>query len=131
MMTTAMPPEITPDMNARLRSAVEDACAHGGPCVQCQIARVQALVKTFDRERTEAMRELKAKIEDNEPTKALAILAQALDHTPRDTDLDSALTLLARTHTILRRTKTPRPDPAAMQEIEDYLASCGIEVSRD
>ncbi len=48
-----------------------------------------------------------------------------------NTDLDSALTLLARTHTILRRTKVPRPDPAAMKEIEDYLASNGIEVSRD
>ena len=131
MIVALAPPEIPPSMDVRLRGAVEDACAHGGPCTPCRTARVQALVKTFDRERTEALREVKARIEDAEAGKALIILAAALEGHPRDTDLDSALTLLARTHAILRRTKTPRPDPEAMKAIEDYLASNGIEVSRE
>jgi len=108
-----------------------DACAHGQPpCLSCQYARVTALIATLDRERIEALRELKVQIEHGtDPLVIVRLITEALDGVPRDTRLDAATTLIAKCHTTLRRSKTPRPDPGLMQELVAYLAGQGIAVA--
>lgn len=110
-----------------------DACAHGqSPCASCQYARVTALVAALARERIEALREIKVRYTRNDPPNAiLTLVNDALDGIPRDTRLDAATTLVAKCHTALRRSKTPRPAPDLMQELVAFLAGQGIAVSDD
>jgi hypothetical protein len=125
-----MVPEATPDEAERLRSAVQDACSHGGPCATCQTARVLAVMKAIERERVEALREIKARVEQgNDATLLLPLLTAALDGVQRDTSLDTATMLIAKCHTALRRVKTPRTDPDLLQDLVAYLAGQGIAVA--
>lgn len=133
MMALVVPSEAT-DERTRLRAAVQDACAHGDPpCPPCQAARVIAVVETTERERVEALREIKALAAEGgfHAEHIARRAALALDGCPRDTRLDSALTLLGRCHATLRRSKTPRPDPGLLREVADFLRATGIEVRDD
>jgi len=117
--------------HSRLRDAITEACAHGqSPCLACQQARVVATVATLDRERIEALREIRTQIEHGlDATALVRLVTDALDGVPRDTRLDAATTMLAKCHTALRRVKTPRTDPDLLQQIVAYLAGEGIAVA--
>lgn len=127
-----MPPESLPNEPTRLRAAVQDACAHGQlPCHSCQVARVLAVVEAVQRERHESLREIKERAEHGgfHTEDIAALAATALEGHPRDTRFDSAVALLARCHTALRRVKVPRSDPDFMQEVVAFLHDAGIDVS--
>lgn len=131
MMATAVADG--PTQAEQLRSSVRDPCAHGpSPCGSCQEARVLATVNALERGRLQALSDISKMAEEGASPGAIQKVAdEAIDGIPRDTQLDAAMTLLAKCHATMRRAKTPRPDPTLLREIADLLGEVGIEVRDD
>lgn len=118
------------DLQDRIRSALHDPCAHGGvPCTPCREGRLTASLQALERIHVEALREIRKWAEEKSHVEIQQVATHALEGTPRDTSLDTAVVLLSRAYTVLNK---PRPAPPEMvEEIATFLHGVGIEVTRE
>jgi hypothetical protein len=98
--------------------------------MSCREGRLVASLQVLERIHVEALREIRALATDApQCVKIQQVAERALEGTPRDTALDTALVLLSRAHLAVIR---PRPAlPETVEEIATFLRHHGIEVAHE